>query len=94
MNSLIIEEYDLREQYRFFIARLSLSSLMYLKKGNITHLCEPFLSKTHGHGHEGIISSGRTNGVQFVFDSLPSLIKITAYLIHGIFFCLFLCTFP
>ena len=76
MDLFVIKEYDLREKYRFLVSGLTLSSLMDLKKGNRTHLLKLLGSETKCHRNKRIITSGRTDGIQLVLNSLPALVII------------------
>ena len=84
MDLFVIKEYDLREKYRFLVSGLTLSSLMDLKKGNRTHLLKLLGSETKCHRNKRIITSGRTDGIQLVLNSLPALVIIPADLIKSI----------
>ena len=94
MKIFIIKKYDLREQYRFFVSLLTLSAFVYLQKRNITHLLKLSGSKSQCNCNERIISTGRTYCIEFVLNSLPSLVKITSYFIQRIFDCFFLSAVP
>ena len=60
------------------MAFLALSVFVDLEKGDGNHLLEHARSKAEGHGNERIITAGRSNSVQFILNSLPSLVKISA----------------
>ena len=40
--------------------------------------------KAEGHGNERIITAGRSNSVQFILNSLPSLIALSSYFVDRI----------
>ncbi len=84
MKIFVIEEYDLREQYRFLVSGFYPVLPDELQEGNRTHLLKLLSSKTKCHCNKRIISSGRTYGIQLVLNSLPSLVIIPADLIKGI----------
>ena len=94
MKVFIIEENNLREQYRFLVTFLALSALVHFKKRNITHFLELTCSETKCHGDKRIVSTGRTYGIELVLNSLPSLVKVSAHLIQCILDCFFFSAAP
>src|SRR5699024_174296 len=72
----------------------ALSSFVNLQQGEGNHLLKMAGAKTQCHGNKGIISPGRSHRIQFIFNSLPSLVAVAANLIHGIPAGDFLPAFP
>ena len=83
MKVFVIEENQLREQNGFLIPMLTLSVLMYIKESDCRHLTERISCQPKGHCDKGVISTGTANRVQLHFNSLETLLKITAYLLHS-----------
>ena len=94
MDLFVIEEYDLRKQYRFLMSGFSLASLMNFKERNRTHLLKLLSSKTKCYCNKRIIASGRTNRIQLILNSLPSLVIIPADFVKGILDRTFLAAAP
>lgn len=76
------------------MAFLALSVFVDLEKGDGNHLLEHARSKAEGHGNERIITAGRSNSVQFILNSLPSLIALSSYFVDRILDGFLLCTLP
>ena len=76
------------------MALLALSVFVDLEKGDGNHLLEHARSKAEGHGNERIITAGRSNSVQFILNSLPSLIALSSYFVDRILDGFLLCTLP
>ena len=94
MDIFIIKKNDLREKYRFLTVFLALSAFVYLKEGNTCHFLKLFRSQSQSYRYERIVSSGRTYSIQLIFNSLPSLIKLSSDFIQSIFNGTFLASAP
>ena len=94
VDRFVIQEYDLREKHRLFMAFFALSSLVYFQEGDGDHLLKHFGSKSQRHGDKRVVSAGRTYGIQFVFNTLPSLVTLAANLVHRVFHRFFFASFP
>ena len=76
------------------MAFFALSVFVDLKKGDGNHLLEHARSKAECHGNERIITAGRTDRVQFIFNSLPALVALSSYLVDCVLNGFFLCSLP
>ena len=94
MDILIKQKYDFREQNRFFMTCFSLTFPMYIEKGNSDHLLKSSRTQTKRHSHKRIISAGRAYRVEFILNSLPALITVSADFLPGIRQCFFFSSFP
>ena len=84
MDLLVIEKDDFGEQHRLPVSCLSLPLFVHIEEGNAAHLLKAFRAQSQSHGHKWIVTSGGTDCIELILNSLPSLIKITLYFIVGI----------
>ena len=94
MDLLVIKEHDLREKHRLLMTCLTLSALMDFQERNSTHLLKLLSPQSQSHCNKRIIASGRTNRIQLVLNSLPSLVVLSSYFIKSILYCFLLAALP
>lgn len=90
----VIQKYDLGEKHRFFVSRTSLAGPWTFNREMDAIFSNRPVPKSQGHSNKGIVSSGRTYSIQLIFNSLPSLIKLSSDFIQSIFNGTFLASAP
>ena len=81
MQILIIQKYDLREQYRLLTVLLALSFAAHIEHDNGRHLRESSCTDPCRHGNKRIIPSAAGYGIEFIFPTLEPLFKLLLHIL-------------
>ncbi len=81
MQILIIQKYDLREQYRLLTFLLALSFAAHIEHNNGRHLRESSRTDPCRHGNKRIVSTAAGHGIEFIFPTLEPLFKLLLYIL-------------